>query len=675
MHRCCEDPEDEEYRDYQPAFVEAYLQSRYGPEQSIEEWHDAEGGYMFHTDEIHRPVSLAVSLSGSEPNEFLVNTGIGDWHSKLEDAVRSALEKGGHVKVGDKVALENVRGESLSGLSRDQLEKQGQIYAVVNGKRTVETQRSKQAGLGCVMRTPLQYSPLKESMLVDYTKDLFERAQELIIAELASCQNMVELDARVAAENEKGIKHAVATLIERDAGTCKDLGTFDNLVKTYAEPLALEALRRGHLTTRIIAEKMASRIVDEVASCMQSKGEHVQQFYQAQELLAAKRLAPPGKGRTIFANDSFMAKTAASIGEILKTYPTATKLHRTVVANALDANEGLRRSVIAVIANAIPPEERQRVASRYAAIGPYWEDKQGHRHHGHHGGNGHRQHGRDGMHRSHRDGMHGDHARAHRDGMRHQHRSDGTAYRHVEGLVETEAVAAQIRTYIASGFVPPQFEPYDQSAKLQRQIAAEPPSRVASTVTGTAAAAAPARSQTSTIFIPEPASLEPIRQEVKADKRRGPPPLEDIPASKINAVLSAEPPSLEPIPVGIASATMQEPPSLEPIDNREPPSLEPIPVTQRKVAAALSPVRTASKPPAPVRSVAVAATVAKHKNSPPPAIKYVQKSVAAPVTRMGPDIATHGNDDADGEEESLPSLEGLVQLASKPATVIAIKSK
>lgn len=587
--RCCQCPDDDEFVRYQPTYVQTYLDNRQGAEQTIEEWTRFEGSDLFATSDIYRPISLAVALSGTEHNAFEVDMARPDWYGQLEGAVRTALVRGGLAKEKDKVALENVRREPVNEFTRHQLERTGTLYASVNGQRTVDSTRSKQAGLGCELATPLTHSPTKEAKLVTYTADLFNRAGELLIAELAKSADLLEVNKRVSSDGDDGVKKVIADLIMRDAGSeaggCTELNTFDRLVEAYADTLALEALKRGDLTTRTIAERMATHIVDQVATQMQTHYSEVESFYQARQLGGQ---AGSKQARTIFAPGSALAQNSARIESIMRTYPRPEKLHRMIIANALDKNERLARSVIASLKNSIPIKQRQRIAARYEAVGHWVTGADGRRHHVKEGGDGdyHR-----GSHHHHHKGK----GKERKEGHRHHHakmhaqigaNADVDADPDPEGELRN---AALVRAYVMSGLVPPEFE-------LDSDVLESTPAPVA--------AAIPAVAKK-----PEPPSLEPVpRAIVKASVRTvvEPPSLEPIPkqqkavgaqvpvVAKPAARIFAEPPSMERIPVAAAvTGAKSQPPPLEMTTSSktkaEPASLEAMFQRPKAVAAKTSP--------------------------------------------------------------------------------------
>jgi hypothetical protein len=271
----CECADDDEYRLYQPLYVEAYLNNRECIRQSIEEWTDLEGSQHYAASEIFRRVEVPVAITGTEANAFEVDVTRPDWRLDLQTAVASAVVSAGLAKVTDKVELHDMRRQTLGDkVDRVDLQQLGMVYATVNGQRTIDLPKSKQAGLGCAARTPLTHSPIKDDMLQSYVNDLVVRAKELIIASLTPSTDMYDLNARVTGSGSGlkadvtpsvNIKSQVADLITRDAGLCTtDLGTFDALLKTYADPLVLKAIARGKPTLREVAEKMAGHIVSEV---------------------------------------------------------------------------------------------------------------------------------------------------------------------------------------------------------------------------------------------------------------------------------------------------------------------------------------------------------------------------------------------------------------------------
>jgi len=687
--RCCgdaDDDEEENERRYFAPVLEAYHEQLDDPHQTIEEWIALEGSLLFDNSEIYKPVSVAVALCGSEYNAFHVDTAQPDWHAKLETAVRTALERGHDVPLAsakDKVSLETIRGESIAGATRKTLEQHGVLYATVNGRRTVDMTPSKQAGLGAAVRTPVTHSPEKQVMLADYTKDLFDRAGELIIGELINCNDSIALEEKVASEDEDGIKMKVANLIESSAGLLgRELPSFEAVVRAYGEPLALQALARNDMKLRNIAEQMAGRMVNEVATQMQSQHEEIDAFYRAQQLLQAQKRvggSVANRSRTIFAPDSAMAKTANSIDSILSVYPTHKSLQRAIVINAFGQNKGLIRSVVAALKNAIPPKQRQRIASRYAAIG--WNHDGGS---SAHTAGGHRV-------ASSKPPTRGDWSNTSR--QHHDHRGTPswsnyarTNHRRVHAAIgnemhekddDDEETQARVRMYVASGLVPPQFRPYETTAtaatptdvaQLQSRIAQEPPSIEPYVKVASAAAAAS--------VISEPPSLEVMR------------------ASAPVSASIAEPPSLEPL-----QSSVEEPPSLEVIAApariaAHPDYQAPVHVRRRRGEGGLprgmsddeeqerrEEIRRLPRHPHDRpgdherRQAGLGAPVpaAAKTKTPPPAFELRTPAPAGlQFVEQRKQPVSLPTDDIDHEEESLPSLDGLARLARAAS---AIKTK
>lgn len=101
----------------------------------------------------------------------------------------------------------------------------------------------------------------------------------------------------------------VADLITRDAGIVSgDLKTFGGLLGAYADPLVLEAIKRGKLTERQVAEKIAGHIVNEVKEQLRGANKQVENFYQAQHLARTGVKEHVG---SIFSVDSSVGQTAA----------------------------------------------------------------------------------------------------------------------------------------------------------------------------------------------------------------------------------------------------------------------------------------------------------------------------------------------------------------------------
>jgi hypothetical protein len=146
---------DDDFAQYQPAYVEAYIDNRLSSGQSIEDWTDEEGKFQFAESDIYAPVTVTVAISGSEYNGFSVDPTKTDWQARFQTAVKQALVESGLAKVGDVVALEDVRADSLAERSMTEFLQTPIIYPTVNGKRTIDMP---QTMLGCAVPTPATHS-------------------------------------------------------------------------------------------------------------------------------------------------------------------------------------------------------------------------------------------------------------------------------------------------------------------------------------------------------------------------------------------------------------------------------------------------------------------------------------------------------------------------------------
>jgi len=471
---------------------------------------------------------------------------------------------------------------------------------------------------------------------------------------------------------------------------------------------------------------------------LRADNKEVEAFYEAQQLTRGGVKDHIG---SIFSSNSNVGQTAARLNKILAAYPTSAKLYRTVISNALDSNETLCSSIASTVRNAIPPNQRLRLADQletvsatnaasqlspvsgqYEAIGNHHQHqgKQYETHQsgerddfergprGHHSGN-HRHspaehyashsshaHGSDGHHTgAHRAGSHSYHERYDVDqgydnrghshpSLRHTEYTQAAYPRHEAHLTSEEATQAQIRSYVASGLIPPRFETFAEAeAKVSAKVAApvQTPAKVGTRVAAPVSASA---SKTSPNVTREAPSLEPPRAGVSEVRIR---PVANsfpvavgsavIPASQVDpkkqAVFARNPPPLEtsvkstaaPVSRGLRSV---EVPSTAPIAvqsqrrtgdgggggsspsvtvasslwNNEMPSTEV--VASVPVKSAVSPKTSTA---APIRSK-------------PPPIEYVKKTSPSPVT---PPVAKQT------EASSLPSLAQMLKTAAESSRV------
>lgn len=330
--------------------------------------------------------------------------------------------------------------------------------------------------------------------------------------------------------------------------------------------------------------------------------------------------------------------------KILTTYPTSAKLYRTMVSNALDANDGLCETIASTVRNAIPPNQRQRLGDHFEAIGNHMgerRDEEGYVH-------GHRHKHHDRHHYGMRDHDHvphehdpltghhyGEHKHRHGQGHRHHHHHDTVqeAYpRHETHLTNEEATQAQIRSYVASGLVPPRFESFADLAVKDRTPAVKAGAPVAKVGAPVAKVGAPVAKVGTPVSVPKvtPAAIPNVTREAPSLE---PPTNRVALGAPVKDFLT--PPPLE---------TVRQPKATGGIKSREVPSSEVISVAQqRKPQAAVSPVAArapmwAAEAPsmelftpkaAPVASPVAVPTATKRSQGPPP-IEYVGAPHPAP---------------------------------------------
>jgi hypothetical protein len=446
---------------------------------------------------------------------------------------------------------------------------------------------------------------------------------------------------------------------------------------------------------------------------LKADNKEVEAFYQAQHLT---RTGVKENVGSIFSTDSTVGQTAARLNKILAAYPTSAKLYRTVVSKALDPNEDLCASIADTIRNAIPPNQRQRLADHLEAIGnhtgrpgeygyDHGHHHQGgtgaHRHHphehgidGHHLGPHHRKHDGDRHHAHHHpehfhpeEGYGVDEGRGYREGarthLRYASRHTEAPYpRHETHLTREEATQAQIRSYVASGFVPPAFETFAEmeartqpnvvppiktqtqttsqpqpgrqsvQAKVPTTTATKAPSKSIPNVTREAPSLDPPAAKASTVRLRSGANTFPVDFGVSAKDgakavgqvfAQAPPPLETAAVAQ-----SAPPPR-----VGLQA---REPPSTGPMAKRTPPATTPV------TSSYWSSEMPSMEHVAPVASSAVSQATTTTKSRPPPPIEYVNK-VASPSTPKAVPVPPPSS------SSSLPSLAEMIKAAVESSRV------
>ncbi len=132
-------------------------------------------------------------------------------------------------------------------------------------------------------------------------------------------------------------------VVEKHGG---HLPSFQKVVEVHADPALLVAIDEKKLSRDVISSEIADHVLRNVEGAYQAHVSDVTAYFKAQELKSAKNL-PSGK-RTIFGS----ASAAAAIGEELAVaaaiedaYPTAMKLHKTILSKALMGNNGLEQNI------------------------------------------------------------------------------------------------------------------------------------------------------------------------------------------------------------------------------------------------------------------------------------------------------------------------------------------
>lgn len=342
--------DEEEFSRYQQAYVEAYLDNRIHSSQSIEEWTQEEGKLHFPASDIYAPVEVAVAISGSELNGFSIDLTRPDWHNQFQAAVKQSLLDAGLARAGDAFGLTDVRGNSIADKTQHEIQQTGVIYATVNGKRTIDMPASS-AVIGCAVETPATHAINKEELLHNYVEDTLHTASAIIIDSLCKAGSVVDVENQISVEGHKANLLPVLTNVIMKSGTAKQ-GTlaFAKVVETYADPAVLMAIQDGRLSYEDIATDMANNVLDNVAAAMQVHNEELDAFYQHQAIASSTAIsssiaASSPQGRSIFGGTA----SAKRIQAIATEYPTARRLHGSIVQGALLGNAALGDRVKIVV--------------------------------------------------------------------------------------------------------------------------------------------------------------------------------------------------------------------------------------------------------------------------------------------------------------------------------------
>lgn len=342
---CDCDQEESEFARYKPDYVESYMEHRLDADQTIAEWTEAEGKYIFTGDEIYDPVQIPVAIQGRDKNTFCVDVSRKDWFKSLHSAIANTLIGAGIAKQGDAIALTDIRGNSLEGCTEKQLEQASAIYPTVNGVRTIDMPGPAQSARGCPIATPITHTLDRQERLRELVQDVCQEAKLLVIKNLSEASSTRDIDARLTDDN--GLKASIAALVLERAG----LPTLKDTIATFADADVVSALDDGRVDAKSVAAEIADIILDRVAATVASNIRHVNGFYDAQEYKASinarignsvfgsSPLSPSSSSqssRTVFKNDEAKKTQQAFLEEIMRNYPTALKLQKNIAAQAFD---------------------------------------------------------------------------------------------------------------------------------------------------------------------------------------------------------------------------------------------------------------------------------------------------------------------------------------------------
>jgi hypothetical protein len=172
---------------------------------------------------------------------------------------------------------------------------------------------------------------IKILRLAEYVEDLCERAKELLVKNLVEAQSTADIEQRICVdESERNVKPILTKMITENGGK-SGLPSFAKLIETYADPAVLTALQEERTTLTTIATEMSNLLLDAAAEAMAERTEDLDAFYQLQQAKSVRSPSAVAPARTIYGNKS----SAAINASIAVEYPTAQKLHRSILTEAL----------------------------------------------------------------------------------------------------------------------------------------------------------------------------------------------------------------------------------------------------------------------------------------------------------------------------------------------------
>lgn len=324
---------------YQPEYVEAFLQHRQYPDQSIEEWTAAEGSMHYGANQIYKPLSISVSISGPSDNLFSVDCSKVDWHPRLVSAVTSSLIAARRATDGDTVTLSDVRGVPISAdMSGAAMRNAGVIYPVVNGKRLT---RSPLIGQEMQVQTPVSHQSNKEAILANWSQGVAQKAIALVAATANGASDATGVDQRLFGSTS--CQQQVKQLVEKE-------------IASVGEMFMDESASADEISSAI-----SDAVMGAVEQAYQKRSSDLVAFFKHQQAVSQRSPSLSSSqssqqqqvGRSIFSAGAKSEKERAeqqlvqgSISRAIEIrYPTQLSLHKDILAPLATSDQTLYTAI------------------------------------------------------------------------------------------------------------------------------------------------------------------------------------------------------------------------------------------------------------------------------------------------------------------------------------------
>lgn len=323
---------------YQPAYIEAFLENRQYPDQTIEEWTSAQGSQHYGVHQIYKPLSISVSISGPTDNHFAVDCSKVDWHPRLVSAVKNSLIEARRATDGDTVTLCDVTGVPFTTeMSGAAMRNAGVIYPIVNGKRLI---RSPLIGQEMQVQTPVAYQSNKEARLANWSQGVAQKAVTVIASAANGAVDASNVDQRLfSAETVQKVKQ----LVEKE-------------ISVVGEHFADDSASLEEISAAV-----SDTIMGAVEQAYQKRSSDVVAFFRHQQaisqrspsLSSSSQQSQQQASRSIFSAGAKSEKERAeqqlvqsSISRAIEVrYPTQLSLHKDILSPLASSDQALYSAI------------------------------------------------------------------------------------------------------------------------------------------------------------------------------------------------------------------------------------------------------------------------------------------------------------------------------------------